>query len=511
MDVITDANVERRMASTTIDIDIDMIGSSIIDSKNQHDSNISHKVADDLKVGVMFLNLGGPEKSEDVEGASNPVTSYYVIPICYITLCHVSYAINQLTQKIYSTQIITGFLYNLFKDPDIIRLPPLLAPLQKTIALLISKRRAPKSIAAYDSIGGGSPILKYSNQQAQLIQQKIMHKYNLDVNTYVGMRYWYPFTEEALEEIQNDGINALVIVPLYPQFSISTSGSSLRVLQEEFAKNSLKWNPQKFSHTVIPSWYNRPGYVKAMANIIQSELDSFSPSEVDEQLLSNPISKHILFSAHGVPKSYIEAGDPYQSQIKECVREIAKLLPSEKEGVKVHLSYQSRVGPIEWLRPYTDDVLPQLGEEGVKNLVVVPISFVSEHIETLEEIDIEYRELAEESGITNWRRAQALNTDETFIGDMADMIVEALVQPSLSVTEACVANNVGLVDVEGDFKGDISSAGVGGVGFSDELQSQSQMRMKEANGKFYGRLAGIAIVSSLLLEVLNGKPIFGPW
>jgi len=472
MDVITDANVERRMASTTIDIDIDMIGSSIIDNKNQQDSNISHKAADDLKVGVMFLNLGGPEKSEDVE----------------------------------------GFLYNLFADPDIIRLPPPLAPLQKIIALLISKRRAPKSIAAYDSIGGGSPILKYSNQQAQLIQQKIMHKYNLDVNTYVGMRYWYPFTEEALEEIQNDGINALVIVPLYPQFSISTSGSSLRVLQEEFAKNSLKWNPQKFSHTVIPSWYNRPGYVKAMANIIQSELDSFSPSEVDEQLLSNPISKHILFSAHGVPKSYIEAGDPYQSQIKECVREIAKLLPSEEQGVKVHLSYQSRVGPIEWLRPYTDDVLPQLGEEGVKNLVVVPISFVSEHIETLEEIDIEYRELAEESGITNWRRAQALNTDETFIGDMADMIVEALVQPSLSVTEACVANNVGLVDVEGDFKGDISSAGVGGVGYSDELQSQSQMRiMKEASGKFYGRLAGIAIVSSLLLEVLNGKPIFGPW
>jgi len=434
-------------------------------------------------------------------------STYYILYISCIII-HDPYSSIPLA-------FITGFLYNLFADPDIIRLPPPLAPLQKIIALIISKRRAPKSIAAYKSIGGGSPILKYSNQQAQLVQQTIQHKYNLDVNTYVGMRYWYPFTEQALEDIQNDGINALVIVPLYPQFSISTSGSSLRVLQEEFAKNSHKWNPQTFTHTVIPSWYDRPGYVTAMANIIKKELNSFSTAEIDEQLQSNPIAKHILFSAHGVPQSYIEAGDPYQSQIKKCVQEISKLLPSEAEGVKVHLSYQSRVGPIEWLRPYTDDVLPQLGGDGVKNLVVVPISFVSEHIETLEEIDIEYRELAEESGITNWRRAQALNTDETFIGDMADMIVEALVQPSLSVTEACVANNVGLVDVEGDFKGDISSAGVGGVGYNDGLQSQSssqnKMRLKEADERFYGRFAGLAIMAAVLLELFNGKPVFGPW
>ncbi len=397
----------------------------------------------------------------------------------------------------------SGFLYNLFADPDIIRLPPPLAPLQNLIALIISKRRAPKSIAAYESIGGGSPILKYSNEQADLVQKSLLERYNLPVKTYIGMRYWYPFTEEALEEIQNDGINALVIVPLYPQFSISTSGSSLRILQEEFAKRRDLWGEgfgfqnKKITHTVVPSWYDRPGYVKAMAGIIQNELDSFTDDEVEEQLKTNKIGKHVLFSAHGVPQSYIEAGDPYQKQIEKCVEGIKNMLPSEEEGVQVHLSYQSRVGPIEWLRPYTDDVLPDLGEDGVKNLVVVPISFVSEHIETLEEIDIEYRELAEESGISNWRRAPALNTDSIFIDDMADMVVEALNQPSLSVTEACVANNVGLVNL--DDVDEVSSAGVGGVGANDDLSLQATLK-DEADERFYGRFAIVAIVLALLVE-----------
>ena len=123
----------------------------------------------------------------------------------------------------------SGFLYNLFADPDIIRLPKPLAPLQSVIAKFISKRRAPKSRAAYESIGGGSPILKYSNAQADLVAKSLKERYDIDAKTYVGMRYWYPFTEEALEKVKEDGINALVIIPLYPQFSISTSGSSLRV------------------------------------------------------------------------------------------------------------------------------------------------------------------------------------------------------------------------------------------------------------------------------------------
>jgi protoporphyrin/coproporphyrin ferrochelatase len=172
-----------------------------------------------------------------------------------------------------------GFLYNLFADPDIIRLPGPLSPLQGLIAWIISKRRAPKSRAAYESIGGGSPILKYSNSQAALLSQSVRKRYGLDIKTYIGMRYWHPFTEEALEQIRKDGIEALVILPLYPQFSISTSGSSLRLLQEEFAKQQPHVY-RNMVHTVVPSWYDRPGYVKAMASLLRNELDAFTPEQI---------------------------------------------------------------------------------------------------------------------------------------------------------------------------------------------------------------------------------------
>jgi ferrochelatase len=188
-----------------------------------------------------------------------------------------------------------------------------LAPLQGLIAWVISKRRAPKSRAAYESIGGGSPILKYSRSQAALLRESIKQRYGIDAKIYIGMRYWHPFTEEALEQIRNDGIEALVILPLYPQFSISTSGSSLRLLSEEFSKQQ----PQVYRnmvHTVVPSWYDRPGYVKAMASLLRKELDSFSPEQIAAAKVAAPDQKplHVLFSAHGVPQSYIEAGDPYQ-------------------------------------------------------------------------------------------------------------------------------------------------------------------------------------------------------
>jgi protoporphyrin/coproporphyrin ferrochelatase len=368
-----------------------------------------------------------------------------------------------------------GFLYNLFADPDIIRLPALLTPLQNIIAYVIAKRRAPKSRAAYEAIGGGSPILRYSQLQAQLLCESVKRRYGIKMRSYIGMRYWHPFTEEALSHIRRDEIDALVIVPLYPQFSISTSGSSLRLLQEIFAQNTAAQQLQNVDqkkasssslvrdgmvHTVVPSWYDRPGYIKCMVELIRTELASFTAEEIAEAEMAAPGQKplHVLFSAHGVPITYIEAGDPYQRQIEECVRLISDEIVDA--STVVHLSYQSRVGPIEWLRPYTDDVLPQLGEKGVKNLVVVPVSFVSEHVETLEEIDMEYRELATHSGITNWRRCPALNTDQAFIDDMADMVMEALSEPRQSVTEACVANNVGGDDLAESADTILNSVGV---------------------------------------------------
>eukprot|EP00751_Fragilariopsis_kerguelensis_P027905 CAMPEP_0170862158 /NCGR_PEP_ID=MMETSP0734-20130129/18776_1 /TAXON_ID=186038 /ORGANISM="Fragilariopsis kerguelensis, Strain L26-C5" /LENGTH=476 /DNA_ID=CAMNT_0011236643 /DNA_START=299 /DNA_END=1731 /DNA_ORIENTATION=- len=443
-------NDNKRTTTLNAATGITLPSTLLVDDTNRSDA-ISNS-----GVGVLFLNLGGPKTGDDVE----------------------------------------EFLYNLFKDPDIIRLPGPLSPLQNLIASFIAKRRAPKSRAAYESIGGGSPILEYTNAQADLLTKSLQKRHDLAVKTYVGMRYWKPFTEDALESIRKDKLKALVIVPLYPQFSISTSGSSLRVLQEEFSKDTTSFGDM--IHTVVPSWYYRPGYITAVSSLIQTELDSFTESEIAQANKDVPdiTPLHILFSAHGVPKSYIEAGDPYQQQMEKCVEAItAKLYETNSpKNLTIHLSYQSRVGPIEWLRPvripkfhcsinsllfsllqkiphmsillyfypnvmvgsivlinkikYTDDVLPELGESGVDNLVVVPISFVSEHIETLEEIDMEYRELAEESGVTNWRRCPAPNTDPTFIADMADMVYEALMEPAQTVTETCIANNIEGLDLE---------------------------------------------------------------
>jgi len=184
--------------------------------------------------------------------------------------------------------------------------------------------------------------------------------------------------EEAISQVKADDITHLVVLPLYPQFSVSTSGSSLRLLER-----LLKDDPslQRVRHVVIPSWYQRPGYVKAMADLIMAELNSFD----------DPSAAEIFFSAHGVPQSYVEEGDPYKEEMEQCVRLIMNELNKRGISNSYTLAYQSRVGPVEWLRPYTDDSIRYLAQKGVTSLLAVPISFVSEHIETLEEIDVEYR------------------------------------------------------------------------------------------------------------------------
>ncbi|KAI5672066.1 hypothetical protein M9H77_12430 [Catharanthus roseus] len=325
------------------------------------------------KIGVLLLNLGGPETLEDVQ----------------------------------------PFLFNLFADPDIIRLPRLFRFLQRPLAQFISVARAPKSKEGYASIGGGSPLRQITDAQAEELRKALCEK-NVPAKVYVGMRYWHPFTEEAIEQIKRDNITKLVVLPLYPQFSISTSGSSLRLLEGLFREDEYLINMQ---HTVIPSWYQREGYIKAMANLIEKELDKFDcPQEV-----------MIFFSAHGVPLAYVEeAGDPYKAEMEECVDLIMEELEKRQITNAYTLAYQSRVGPVEWLKPYTDETIIELGQKGVKSLLAVPISFVSEHIETLEEIDVEYKELALKSGIENWGRVPALNCEPTFITDLADAVIESL-------------------------------------------------------------------------------------
>jgi protoporphyrin/coproporphyrin ferrochelatase len=329
------------------------------------------------RLGVLLLNLGGPEQLSDVR----------------------------------------PFLFNLFSDPEIIRIP--IPALQKPLAWLISSSRFRKSQANYEKIGGGSPLRRITEEQAIAIEQELQAR-GTDARVYIGMRYWNPFTQEALEAIRRDGIEDLVILPLYPQFSISTSGSSFRLIDRIWKENpSLK--PLKY--TVVPSWYEKPGYLQAMADLVAQEIDK----------CPDPNDARIFFSAHGVPVSYVtEGGDPYQQEIEKCAAAIMDKLDRPNQYT---LAYQSKVGPVEWLQPYTEDAIVELAQQGIKDLVVVPISFVSEHIETLEEIDIEYRELAEEAGIHTFNRVPALDTNSTFIKAMADLVLEAAAKPALALSD----------------------------------------------------------------------------
>ena len=334
------------------------------------------------RVGVLLLNLGGPERIQDVG----------------------------------------PFLYNLFADPEIIRLP--IPALQKPLAWLISTLRSSKSQEAYRSIGGGSPLRRITEQQARDLQS-LLRQRGVDATSYVAMRYWHPFTESAVGDIKADGIDEVVVLPLYPHFSISTSGSSFRELQRLRQSDAAF---EKLPIRCIRSWFDHPGYVGAMAQLIAEEvLGSDGPEQA-----------HIFFSAHGVPKSYVEeAGDPYQKEIESCTALIMNQLEKLLGHSNPHtLAYQSRVGPVEWLKPYTEEALEELGEAKTRDLVVVPISFVSEHIETLEEIDIEYRELATEAGVVNFRRVRALDTYPPFIEGLADLVTTSLEGPEVTLDAA---------------------------------------------------------------------------
>ncbi|MEI6428492.1 MAG: ferrochelatase [Pseudanabaena sp. ELA607] len=324
------------------------------------------------RVGVLLLNLGGPEKLADV----------------YL------------------------FLYNLFADPEIIRLP--LPFLQKPLASLIAASRAPVTQENYAAIGGGSPLRRITEDQGEQISVTLA-KRGIDAKVYLGMRYWHPYTDEALAQIKADGIERLVVIPLYPQYSISTSGSSLKQLDELWAKDATL---QKIERVDIQSWHHRPGYIRAMIDLMEEKLSQ----------LEDPDSAHIFFSAHGVPVKYVtKYGDPYQIEMENCVDSIMQALRRTYHRYNPHtLAYQSRVGPVEWLKPYTEEAIEQLGKRQIHTLLVIPISFVSEHIETLQEIDMEYREVAESAGIENFVRVPALNSHPVFINDLAELVIESL-------------------------------------------------------------------------------------
>lgn len=299
-----------------------------------------------------------------------------------------------------SLDAVEPFLYNLFSDRDIIKIGP--AFLQPLIARFISRRRSRKVIGYYRQIGGKSPLRELTEQQARELEQVLGNNYRC----FVAMRYWKPNTTEALEAIRREGINRIIALSLYPHYSRATSGSSFNELERVLALS-----PAGFELKFVRQFFDHPLYIAALAEKIEPGLNSFA-DRADVQL---------VFSAHGLPQSFIDSGDPYLDHIQATVR----LVMERFSGVSYHLAFQSRAGPVKWLEPSTEDTIKKMAESGCKNMLMVPLSFVSDHIETLYEIDIQYHQEASALGITSFRRTESLNSSSCFIACLAELIHSA--------------------------------------------------------------------------------------
>lgn len=312
---------------------------------------------------------------------------------------------------------VEPFLVNLFSDPDIFRFP-LGTVVQKPLARVLARWRAPRVAEHYRKIGGGSPILAHTRAQAQRLAEKLAPV--LDAAVYVGMRYWHPFIQEALEQAVQEGARRLILLPLYPQFSFTTTGSSLREVARLIEENRLTFIEQ----VTIRSYPDHPLYIRAVAERIVEALREFSDDEL--------MRWGLLFSAHGVPLRFIADGDPYLVETQRSVAAVLDHLRHRPETAsavnraRTVLSFQSKVGPMKWLEPATSDTVKRLAEEGIENLLVVPISFVSDHVETLYELDIEVREIAHRCGIKKFVLMRALNDSETFAEALKALVLETI-------------------------------------------------------------------------------------
>lgn len=304
-----------------------------------------------------------------------------------------------------SLEAVEPFLYNLFSDPDIIDFP--LARLaRKPLARLIASNRAKKVQHHYVEIGGRSPIRERTEQQAAALERELRR--DLDARVVVAMRYWHPLTEETIGRLQAERVEEVVLLPLYPQYSSTTTGSSLR--EWERRRTALGFDvPTR----VVREFYQQGLYIDSLVERIDQTLSPFAPGE----------EVHLVFSAHNVPVATVEKGDPYLAQIAETMR-----LALERGGWRQpsHLCYQSKVGGARWLQPSLDDTIDRLAAEGARNLLIVPIAFVSDHVETLSEIDIGARERAAGLGIRRFAMMPGLNDSPRFIRALADLVHGAL-------------------------------------------------------------------------------------
>ncbi len=294
---------------------------------------------------------------------------------------------------------VKPFLFNLFNDPAIIGLP---RPWRWLLAKVIARRRAPAAAEIYRQLGGGSPLLAQTEAQARALEAALGD----EARVFIAMRYWHPLTEETVAAVTAWGPRRVVLLPLYPQYSTTTTGSSTRRWREEARRQGLTAPTAE-----ICCYPTEPGLVAALA------------AAVREGLAEAGAGARVLFSAHGLPKKVIAAGDPYQWQVEQTAAAVAAAVGAE--GLDWRVCYQSRVGPLEWIGPATDEEIARAGAEG-RAVVVVPLAFVSEHSETLVELDIEYRHLAETAGVPAYVRVPTVGTAPAFIGGLAGLVRAAL-------------------------------------------------------------------------------------
>src|ERR1700683_1487315 len=301
-----------------------------------------------------------------------------------------------------SQAAVEPFLYNLFCDPDIINFPGAFLA-RKALAKLISTTRSKVVGQHYAEIGGGSPIRRLTEQQAQALQAEL--RPYISARTIVAMRYWHPDSQEAIATLESTPFDELVLLPLYPHYSFATTGSSLK-----------EWNRLYKSQVpvhVVAHFYDHPDYIAAIVDRVNGVL----------QELPNPDEVHLLFSAHGLPMALVEKGDPYPKQIQETVQLVRELGAWPNPHA---LCFQSRVGPQKWLQPSLPDTIEKLARSGIKRVLVIPVSFLTEHIETLHEINIEAREQAESLGISQFLMMPPLNDSPLLIRALADLVLRSV-------------------------------------------------------------------------------------
>jgi len=313
-----------------------------------------------MKKAIILFNLGGPDKLENVE----------------------------------------SFLFNLFNDPAILNLPNFF---RFPLAKLIANRRAPTAKKIYQELGGSSPILKLTKEQARALEKKLNTEDTSSIHKcFIVMRCWHPRAENVVKEVINNKPDEIILMPLYPQYSAATSGSSIKEWKDICLKNNFN------VRTSIVCCYPTDKY------FIEAHKDEIFKK------IKNLQGFKIIFSAHGLPEKNIKKGDPYQWQVEQTVNEIVRSLSIK--DLDWTLSYQSRVGPLKWIGPSTEDVIVENSKLG-KHIVLVPVAFVSEHSETLVELDIEYKELANKNGCKNYSRIPALGTNDNYIKAMSNLII----------------------------------------------------------------------------------------